>query len=85
MQKYKLTYKDTPDWELTLPIFINPEDKEIVDSFFLNKGIKTVEYAYTAFGAYSVAKVPNCSIVRTFDGMIITRYKQIAEICKITN
>lgn len=85
MQKYKLTYKDTPDWELTLPIFINPEDKEIVDSFFLNKGIKTVEYAYTAFGAYSVAKVPNCSIVRTFDGMIITRYKQIAEICKVTN
>ena len=48
MQKYN---KDTPDWELTLPIFIKPEDKEIVDSFFLNKGIKTVEYAYTAFGA----------------------------------
>lgn len=26
MQKYKLIYKDTPDWELTLPIFIKPED-----------------------------------------------------------
>lgn len=83
MQKYKLTYKDTPDWELTLPIFIKLEDKKIVDSFFLNKGIKTVEYAYTAFGAYSVAKVPNCSIVRTFDEIIITRYKQIAEICSL--
>ena len=83
MQKYKLTYKDVPDWELTLPIFIKPEDKKIVDSFFLNKGIKTVEYAYTGFGAYSVAKVPNCSIVRTFDEIIITRYKQIAEICKV--
>lgn len=77
MQKYKLTYQDVPDWELTLPIFIKPEDKKIVDSFFLNKGIKTVEYAYTAFGAYSVAKVPNCSII------IITRYKQIAEICSL--
>lgn len=83
MQKYKLTYKDVPDWELTLPIFIKPEDKKIVNSFFLNKGIKTVEYAYTAFGAYSVAKVPNCSIVRTLDKIIITRYKQIAEICKV--
>ena len=83
MQKYKLTYKDVPDWELTLPIFIKPEDKKIVDSFFLNKGIKNVEYAYTAFGAYSVSKVPNCSIVRTFDEIIITRYKQIAEICSL--
>lgn len=83
MQKYKLTYKDTPDWELTLPIFIKPEDKDIVDSFFLNKGIKTVEYTYTAFGAYSVAKVPNCSIVRTFDEIIVTRYKQVAKICKV--
>lgn len=83
MQKYKLTYKNIPDWELTLPIFIRLEDKEIIDSFFLNKGIKTVEYVYTAFGAFSVSKVPNCSIVRTFDGMIITQYKQIAEICSL--
>lgn len=80
MQKYKLTYKDVPDWELTLPTFIKSEDKKIVDSFFLNKGIKTVEYA---FGAYSVTKVPNCSIVRTLDEIIITRYKQIAEICSL--
>lgn len=83
MQKYKLTYKDVPDWELALPIFIKPEDKKIVDSFFLNKGIKTIEYAYTAFGAYSVTKVPNCSIVRTLDEIIITRYKQTVEICSL--
>ena len=83
MQKYKLTYKNTPDWELTLPIFIKPEDKKIVDSFFLNKGIKTVEYAYTGFGAYSVTKIPNCSIVRTLDEIIITKYNQTLEICSL--
>lgn len=85
MQKYRLNYKEVPDWELALPIFIKPEDKEVVDSFFLNKGIKNVEYNHTAFGAFSVTKVPNCSVAIIPDNITVTRYKQIAEICKITD
>ena len=78
MQKYELIYKNVPDWKLTLPVFI-------VDSFFLNKGIKNVEYNHTAFGAFSVTKVPNCSVALIPDNKIVTHYKQIAEICKVTD
>ena len=85
MQKYELIYKNVPDWKLTLPVFIKPKDKEIVDSFFLNKGIKNVEYNHTAFGAFSVTKVPNCSVALIPDNKIVTHYKQIAEICKVTD
>ena len=85
MQKYKLVYKEIPDWELILPVFIKHEDTEVVSSFFLSKGIDNVEYTCSIDEGCSVIKVPNCSVVRGLDNIIITRYKQIPEICKSTD
>lgn len=85
MQKYKLVYKEIPDWELILPVFIKREDIEVVSSFFLSKGIDNVEYTGYVDKGSSVTKVPNCSVVRELDNIIITRYKQIPEICKSTD
>lgn len=75
VEQYKLQY--LVDWELIIPIQLNPVEKKVVSAFL----DRTVEY--TSFGAFSVSKVPNCSIVRTFNKMIITKYKQIAEICSL--
>ena len=85
MQKYKLVYKEVPDWELILPVLIKREDTEVVGSFFLNKGIDNVEYASYVDKGCSVIKVPNCSVVRGLDNIIVTHYKQIPEICKSTD
>ena len=85
MQKYKLVYKEIPDWELTLPAFIKHEDLDVVDSFFLNKGIDNIEYTCGIHEGFSITKVPNCSVVRGLDNIIVTRYRQIPEICESTS